>query len=129
MKSLIEVIKDVREIEKQLEYIPAVLYRVYEANELIYIGIGGNGKRKASGRLREHYKAAMPSSFKNKILWREIRKNGRNNGLNGEEMADAAEKAWDNLRWCYELGTKEDIKIKEKELIKKYQPKYNIEFK
>jgi len=129
MKSLTEVIKEVRVIEKQVQYIPAVLYRVYESNELIYIGIGGIGNRKASGRLREHYKATMPSSFKNKILWREIRKNGRNNGLNGEEMADAAEAVCNSLGWCYEIGTKDDIKMKEKELIKEYQPKYNIEFK
>lgn len=120
MKSLIEVIKDVREIEKQLEYIPAVLYRVYESNELIYIGIGGNGKRMGSGRLREHYKAAMPSSFKYKILNREW--------WSGK-TPNEAELVWDSLIWDYEIGTKEDIKIKERELIKQYLPKYNIEFK
>ena len=122
MKSLTEVIKEVSSIEKELRYSPAVLYRVYESNELIYIGIGGIGNRKASGRLKEHYKAVMPSSFKWKILKREW---SNNKSLN------EAEAIWDSLVWCYEVGTKgtDDIKMKEKDLIKEYQPKYNIEFK
>ena len=121
MKSLIEVIKEVGLIEKEVKVPVSVLYKVYESNELIYIGIGGNGKRKASGRLREHYKAAMPSSFKWKILKREW----CNNGLSFNE----AESVWDSLVWEYEIGTNYDIRKKEQQLIKKYQPKYNIEFK
>jgi hypothetical protein len=120
MKNLTEVIKEVSSVEKTVDYNPAVLYRVYESNKLIYIGIGGLGKRKASGRLKEHYKAVMPSSFKWKILQREW--------LCGKSFNEA-ESVWDSLGWCYEIGTNDDIKMKEKELIKEYQPKYNIEFK
>jgi len=120
MRSLTQIIKEVSSVEKTLNYSYAVLYRVYESNTLIYIGIGGLGKRKASGRLKEHYKAVMPSSFKWKILQREW--------LLGKSFNEA-EAVWDSLIWDYEIGSNEDIKIKEKELIKKYQPKYNIEFK
>ena len=120
MKSLTKVIKELKEIEKNSKDLSSVLYKVYENDSLIYIGIGGKGKRKASGRLKEHYKAAMPSSFKWKILLREW-----NNGKSPIE----AESIWDNLIWEYELGNRDYIENKEKQLIKEYQPKYNIEFK
>jgi hypothetical protein len=62
----------------------------------------------------------MPSSFKWKILEREW--------LKGKSRVDA-ESTWDSLVWNYELGDKDYIESKEQELIKQYQPPYNIEFK
>lgn len=119
IKSLIEIIQEVKGVETQNPN-KLILYKVYESGFLIYIGIGGKGKRKPSGRIMEHYKATMPSSFKWKILEREWLK-----GKTREE----AETTWDNLVWNYELGDRDYIESKEQELIKQYQPQYNIEFK
>lgn len=119
IKSLLETIREVKGVELQHPN-KLILYKVYERDSLIYIGIGGKGKRKPSGRIMEHYKSTMPSSFKWKILEREW--------LKGKTREDA-ETTWNSLVWDYELGDKDYIETKEQELIKKYQPPYNIEFK
>lgn len=119
VKSLIETIQEVKGVETQNPS-KLILYKVYEEGSLIYIGIGGKGKRKPSGRIMEHYKATMPSSFKWKILEREWLK---------EKTREEAESTWNSLVWDYELGDRDYIESKEQELIKLYQPQYNIEFR
>ena len=114
-KTLVETIEI---LKKDYSETP-VLYKMYETGELVYIGIGGKSNRKGWERLREHYKATMPSSLKWKILkkkWKE--------GFSFDE----AEKYWNTLLWEFEVGDIDYIKNKEKHLIQTHNPKYNIEF-
>lgn len=124
MKTLIEVVKESRDKYYQ-DRISPILYRLYEDGELVYVGIGGvKGNRKGFLRLREHYKASMPSSLKSKILVTRLSKPTA--AMNPyQEAVDY----WNSLLWEFETGDAMEIANKEKELIKMYQPKYNIEFK
>lgn len=116
MNSLLETIQ----ILKNNHTNSPVLYKMYEDGELVYVGIGGKSNRKGWQRLYEHYKATMPSSLKWKIL--------KNKWIEGKSFEEA-ESYWLSLKWEHEVGDIDYILNLEKQLIKKYQPKYNIEFK
>lgn len=119
MKNLLDTINEAKTKYKK-DGISPILYKLYENGELVYIGIGGvTGSRKGYLRLKEHFKATMPSSLKWKIL--------KNKWIEGKSFEDA-EKYWESLLWEFENGDGEYIANKEKELIEKYNPKYNIEF-
>jgi len=63
--SLPQVVKWATATEKQFGSLKMyVVYRVYENDELVYVGIGGKGNRKGSGRLKEHMSDSLFSSFR-----------------------------------------------------------------
>ena len=125
MKNLNEIVKESK-LKYKTDGISPVLYKLYEKGELVYVGIGGvKGKRKGYLRLQEHYKAQMPSSLKWKIIKRKLSEPTTEIGIIPLEQA---EKYWDSLLWEFSNGDSEYIANKEKELIGKYNPKYNIEF-
>jgi hypothetical protein len=120
MKTLVEQIEVSRKFYNDTG-ISGVLYKVYENNQLIYIGIGGKGNRKGFQRLQEHHKSQMYSSFRFKYIYTE--------GIMKEVHWKKREEDWVNLVWEIEMGDINDLKGKEKELIRKYKPYYNTEFK
>ena len=105
-----------RKNEKNLNY-NSIVYKVYEQDELIYVGIGGKGKRKGSGRLAEHKSESLYSSFRFQYYM--------DKWDLGYTRAQANE-MWNNLDWgliqFYEI---EDADLKETELISTFSPKYN----
>ena len=125
MKNLNEIKKESK-LKYKTDGISPLLYKLYEKGELVYVGTGGViGKRKGYLRLQEHYKASMPSSLKWKILSKKLSEPTTEIGIN---PLKEAEKYWDSLLWEFSNGDSEYIANKEKELIGKYNPKYNIEF-
>ena len=119
MKRLLETSEQAK-LKYQNDGISPILYKLYEDGELVYVGIGGvKGKRKGYLRLKEHFKASMPSSLKWKIL--------EKRWIAGDNREEA-ENYWNSLLWEFTNGGPEYIANKEKELIEKYNPKYNIEF-
>jgi len=125
MKNLLEISEQAK-LKYQTDGMSPILYKLYEDGELVYVGIGGvKGKRKGYLRLKEHYKASMPSSLKWKILSKKLSEPTTEIGVNPLEQA---EKYWDSLLWEFTNGGPEYIANKEKELIEMYNPKYNIEF-
>jgi hypothetical protein len=126
MKKLEETVEEAK-LKYQTDGESPILYKLYEDGELVYVGIGGvKGKRKGYLRLREHFKASMPSSLKWKILSKKLSEPTTEIGINPLEEA---EKYWNSLLWEFTNGDAEYIANKEKELIEKLNPKYNIEFK
>ena len=119
MKNLVETIEQAK-LKYKTDGISPILYKLYEDGELVYVGIGGvKGKRKGYLRLREHFKATMPSSLKWKIL--------EKRWIAGDTREEA-ENYWNSLLWEFTNGGPEYIANKEKELIETHNPKYNIEF-
>ena len=125
MKNLLEISEQAK-LKYQTDGMSPILYKLYEDGELVYVGIGGvKGKRKGYLRLKEHYKASMPSSLKWKILSKKLSEPTTEIGVNPLEQA---ENYWNSLLWEFTNGGPEYIANKEKELIEMYNPKYNIEF-
>ena len=114
------LIKEVKTKEKQYKTLKlSIVYSVYEDDKLVYIGLGGRNKRKASGRLNEHSHDGTFSSFRFNYM---VNLYMKDNKLSYDE----AQQKWDTLEWnaYYVIGS-EALKKKEHELITKHNPKYN----
>lgn len=95
----------------------SILYKVFEDGILIYVGIGGRGERKGSGRLKEHLSKSVYSSFRQQYYfycW---------------DMGDrrkVVDDKWNMLNWeIKQFDTFEKASQLEKEIIKTYSPKFN----
>lgn len=125
MMSLIDAIKESKRLEKQKGY-HKIIYRVYDPhqnNELVYVGIGGRGKRKGSGRLEEH-NSNHYTNFRTRYVILEGLKEREDMQI--KEMCDR----WDNLKWEFDLYDEEtNVKDIEQKLIIENSPRYNIDGK
>ena len=94
-----------------------LVYRVFEGGNLIYVGLGGKGKRPGSGRLAEHNSTSSFSSFRHQYYI--------NQWKNGSSY-DEATALWDQLQWdaihCESVATMERM---EDSIIKATNPPYN----
>lgn len=102
--------------EKDFGY-NCIVYKVYEQDELIYVGIGGKGKRKGSGRLAEHKSESLYSSFRFQYYM--------DKWDLGYTRAQADE-MWSNLDWgLIQFNNIEEADSAETLIINKFSPKYN----
>lgn len=125
MMNLKEAIKESRRLEKEKGY-HKIIYRVYDPhqnNNLIYVGIGGNGKRKGSGRLEEHNSNHYTNFRTRYVILEGVEER---EDMTIKEMCDR----WDNLKWDFDLyGEETNVKIIEEKLISEISPRYNIDGK
>lgn len=94
-----------------------IVYQVFENNKLIYVGIGGSGKRKGSGRLKEHLGDSVYSSFRQQYYFEQWKQ-----GYNMDE----AHELWNKLFWdvsCFNQYS--EVKQIEKQIIEDKKPKFN----
>ena len=111
-----EAIQCARDNEKQ-NNTKCVVYQVYENDSLIYVGIGGKGKRNGSGRLAEHKSESLFSSLKSQYYISKWDK-----GYTRQE----ASKMWDNLNWkITQYTTIKEADNLETNLVKKFNPIFN----
>ena len=111
-----ELIKESRNNEK-LTGKGFTVYRVFENEVLIYVGLGGKGKRPGSGRLAEHNSTSLFSSFRHQYYMDKWYKGN---------TPDEAMAMWDNLSWdaiyCESIRTMEEM---ESSIIRAVQPYFN----
>jgi len=111
-----EVLKQAR-LEEKNNNKHSIVYQVFDNNNFDYVGIGGKGKRKGSGRLAEHKGESVYSSFRFQYYiskWDE--------GFTRSEV----DKMWENLKWkITQFETIEEADKLETQLIKDYNPKFN----
>jgi len=114
--NLKSAIQNATTIEKQTGNYK-IVYQVFENNKLIYVGIGGSGKRKGSGRLKEHLSDSVYSSFRQQYY---IEK-----WILGYNI-DEAHEMWDALFWDVSYFNQyNDVKQIEEQIIKDKKPKFN----
>lgn len=121
MMSLEGAIKKAKRISKSTGH-HKIVYRVYdprENNSMVYVGIGGNGKRKGYGRLEEHFRDF--SSLKKQYVIVDGIKESKDMTI--IEMIDR----WNNLKWDFEMY---DVTVNVNQIEAKIElensPKYNI---
>ena len=94
-----------------------IIYKVYENQNLIYVGIGGKGKRKGSGRLTEHKSKSLYSSFRFQYYIDKWDK--------GFTRKDT-DKMWEFLDWeIAQFNSIEKVGDIETQLIKTHNPIFN----
>jgi len=109
-------IKFARDGEKDFGY-NCIVYKVYEQDELIYVGIGGKGKRKGSGRLAEHKSESLYSSFRFQYYM---------DKWDLGHTRTQANEMWNNLNWdLIQFNSIKDADFTETLIINDFSPKYN----
>ena len=109
-----EVVKQAKKSNEQ-----ALLYWIYDGNELLYIGIGGaSGTRKGWHRLRKHM---IDSSQVSSTRWSIMRDRMYRTNCTLKEF----DEWWNTLTWKIEYGTPEYILQYERDMIQKYKPRFN----
>jgi len=115
-----DLVKHAVEVEKDFGNLQSyVVYRVYENNELIYVGIGGKGRRKGSGRLKEHLSDSLFSSFRFQYMVLHCIRDL-------EWGFYEAQKRWENLEWEVDFfWSFRECDEKETQLINEHNPIFN----
>ena len=113
-----EAIQQAIDIEKTSNK-NSILYKVFEGGRLIYVGIGGRGERKGSGRLKEHLSKSVYSSFRQQYYFYR---------WDIGDTRQNVDKMWNKLSWeIQQFDTFEEASQMEKEIIKTQLPKFNRE--
>jgi hypothetical protein len=111
-----EALKQAR-LEEKNNNKHSIVYQVFDNGSFDYVGIGGKGKRKGSGRLAEHKGESVYSSFRFQYYM-----NKWDEGFTRKEV----NKMWDKLEWkITQFNTIEEADSLETELIKEFNPKFN----
>ena len=114
--NLNETLVETRKQEREHGF-SCLVYKVFNGGDMIYVGLGGKGKRIGSGRLAEHKGNSVFSSFKYQFYME-----GWDNGYTRKEV----DVLWNELEWEVTLfHNKSDMLELESQLIETFTPYYN----